>query len=538
MFMRSQIVVVMMCLFLSLSIQGRAEKKLYEIGDSRFEAELLDSGYMQELNQKIFLHKVLFNQYALNRDYVGMSAELQELAFVHLRIEDYDMALNYLSHAEELALEFIGGPEIAVIQRRKGTVYTEMGMIDKGLEFLFGALETLEEHKDTHCVDLTKAYKNIGLNYVWQGKYENCEEYFQKALDAAVECDYKKEIASGYSNLAGVQTYFEEYDSVLVYLYRAKDMFKELEDTLGLGTATNNIAEYYHQIGDYNKALKLYEEAYEYYCIANEEQFRLGTLKNFSTIYEKLGDNEKALQYSKEYAAANSLHLNMKLDKTVGNLDVSHTEIQKRRRIESELLLQNNKNKIKSYQIYLLSSLLLILIVVASLLVYNRAMKEKLVTIQLEKEKIEKSTLKEKIDFKDKELEDLALNITNKTRFLHDIKEKLNDINPKVENLPQKIRELKLFITQYLHSDQELADFNERVELLQQNFLFTLNDLFPELSENERQLCVLLRLGISSKDIALMRNVSEKSVHMARYRLRKKMQMESNENLVDYLKNI
>jgi DNA-binding CsgD family transcriptional regulator len=156
----------------------------------------------------------------------------------------------------------------------------------------------------------------------------------------------------------------------------------------------------------------------------------------------------------------------------------------------------------------------------------------------LEKEMIEKTNLKEEIEFKDKELEGLALNITNKNRFLVDLREKLNNLTPNTDNLTKQVRELKYIISQYLQSDKELADFNERVELLQQNFLHSISSLFPDLSENDKQLCVLLRLGISSKDIALMRNVSEKSVHMARYRLRKKMNLDSNDNLVEFLKSV
>jgi DNA-binding CsgD family transcriptional regulator len=171
--------------------------------------------------------------------------------------------------------------------------------------------------------------------------------------------------------------------------------------------------------------------------------------------------------------------------------------------------------------------------------VYYRISREKLIKVQLENERIAKFNLKNQINFKDRELEGLALNITNKNRFLHDLSLELDALTISDDkDFSGKIRDIKYLISQYLRSDKELADFNKQVELLQQNFLYALSDEFPDLSENEKQLCVLLRLEISSKDIALMRNVSEKSVHMARYRLRKKMKLDSNDNLVEYLKTI
>ncbi|BDD12397.1 hypothetical protein FUAX_48290 (plasmid) [Fulvitalea axinellae] len=53
--------------------------------------------------------------------------------------------------------------------------------------------------------------------------------------------------------------------------------------------------------------------------------------------------------------------------------------------------------------------------------------------------------------------------------------------------------------------------------------------MFPQLSKNEKQLCLLVKLKYSMKEIALHNNTSQKSVEVARYRLRKKLGLESNE---------
>ncbi|MEA1873862.1 MAG: tetratricopeptide repeat protein [Bacteroidota bacterium] len=532
--------VVLLALLSGLfSMSSFSQRKLYEIGVDSVDILLVDTSYRHNLTSNIFDKKESTIQAAVRFDYVGVSFGLQELSFIHLRIEDYEQSLNYLFSARRFA-EYIGDSVyIAIVNRRLGTVYTEMGINDKGLQYLMQAYNVLSNYQDDFCLDLVKTVRNIGLNHVLRHDNEKAREYFDESLDLAKSCDMRLELGSGYVNLSGVNIYFGIYDSITVYLDRALDIFEEFGDTLGMGTVHNNRAEYYMMIGEYEKSVSLYEKAFEYYTIVKEDNFRVSTLGNLAIIYERMGNSEMALEYSKHYAKANAMLLSMKLEKTIENMDASFMQKQMRKNIENELVLSKKESKIKSYQLYLLSSLLVIIVVMLVLFIYHRIAKERLIKVQLEKEKIAKSSLKSQINFKDRELEGLALNITNKNRFLHNLSGELDEINSHQDKDTQgKIRDVKYLISQYLQSDKELADFNKQVELLQQNFFYVLMEEFPDLSENDKQLCVLLRLEISSKDIALMRNVSEKSVHMARYRLRKKMHLDSNDNLVEYLKRI
>lgn len=58
------------------------------------------------------------------------------------------------------------------------------------------------------------------------------------------------------------------------------------------------------------------------------------------------------------------------------------------------------------------------------------------------------------------------------------------------------------------------------------------------ITEQERQLTTLLRLGFSSKHIAALMNISPKSIEMSRYRLRNKLALNHEQKLTTYIKNI
>lgn len=81
-------------------------------------------------------------------------------------------------------------------------------------------------------------------------------------------------------------------------------------------------------------------------------------------------------------------------------------------------------------------------------------------------------------------------------------------------------------------------DFESRFEQVYESFYQTLNAQYPDLTPGERKLCALLRLNISSKDIAAITLQNPQSVDMARYRLRKKLKLSPDVNLVDFLLKI
>ena len=81
-------------------------------------------------------------------------------------------------------------------------------------------------------------------------------------------------------------------------------------------------------------------------------------------------------------------------------------------------------------------------------------------------------------------------------------------------------------------------EFESRFESVYESFYTKLNQLYPDLTTGEKKLCALLRLNLSSKDIASITFQNPQSVDMARYRLRKKMNLKQDENLVDVLMNM
>lgn len=86
--------------------------------------------------------------------------------------------------------------------------------------------------------------------------------------------------------------------------------------------------------------------------------------------------------------------------------------------------------------------------------------------------------------------------------------------------------------------EQIWNDFDTRIENAYDSFSIELLQKFPQLTPNERKLCTLLRTGLSSKEIAILTFQNPQSIDVARYRLRKKLNLVNDENLIDFLLHI
>ena len=80
--------------------------------------------------------------------------------------------------------------------------------------------------------------------------------------------------------------------------------------------------------------------------------------------------------------------------------------------------------------------------------------------------------------------------------------------------------------------------FEEAFNNADKDFLKKVKSRHATLTSNDLRLCAYLRLNLSSKEIAPLLNISPRSVEVKRYRLRKKMELEHDVNLTDYILSI
>ncbi|MDE7120441.1 MAG: LuxR C-terminal-related transcriptional regulator, partial [Muribaculaceae bacterium] len=150
--------------------------------------------------------------------------------------------------------------------------------------------------------------------------------------------------------------------------------------------------------------------------------------------------------------------------------------------------------------------------------------------------------LEHDIKHKSEELSNITMNVVRKNEILLDIADRLTKIQEhddvKAHRTPEVQRQLakiQTVIRDNIAHDDDWKDFTHNFDLAYDNFTQKLLQAHPELTESDLRICCYLRMGLSSKEIAPLLNISYRSVEMSRYRLRKKMRLTRDVNLTEYL---
>ena len=153
---------------------------------------------------------------------------------------------------------------------------------------------------------------------------------------------------------------------------------------------------------------------------------------------------------------------------------------------------------------------------------------------------VENQYLQNEVENKRRDLINYAMSIVEQKEYFEKVSESLRELSgeKRSELRDEKLKKLEIEIRQRMSFADKVEDFNIRIEKMHKDFMGRLAQLYPDLSSNETRLAVLIRLGISSKEIATLLNISPKSVEINRYRLRKKLGLDRKASLTQFINNI
>lgn len=166
----------------------------------------------------------------------------------------------------------------------------------------------------------------------------------------------------------------------------------------------------------------------------------------------------------------------------------------------------------------------------------NTRKDEKIVSL---KEKNLQAELKHKSD----ELIRTTLNIVRKNEMLQNFRKEAISISKSIdeENLPhirRKVLRLINSVDTNLSHDDDLQTFESNFDSVHHDFFEKLDAHSPGLNKKEKMLCAYIKMDLMSKEIAPLLNISLRGVEISRYRLRKKLQLNQEDSLADFLQQL
>jgi DNA-binding CsgD family transcriptional regulator/ligand-binding sensor domain-containing protein len=167
-------------------------------------------------------------------------------------------------------------------------------------------------------------------------------------------------------------------------------------------------------------------------------------------------------------------------------------------------------------------------------------LKEEALIAEKEMIRLRNETLKSEMQHKEKELANSTMHIIQKNNSLNKVKTDLKNMVGAVEDdqVKNRLNSAIKRVNKEIDSEKQWMVFDTHVEQVHQDLFKTLKARYPELSPRELKLCAYLRMNISSKEIATLMNISTRGVEISRYRIRKKLGLDRNANLTEFMLSI
>ncbi|MFA8450897.1 MAG: tetratricopeptide repeat protein [Bacteroidales bacterium] len=402
---------------------------------------------------------------------------------------------------------------------------------------------------------------NIAMIYTELDSLEKAKEIYYQALQIDKKINNKVGQAFKLANLGSVFFKKRQLDKALELSYQAYQIFSEKDIKRGLAFAANNIGHFYTCKRNYTKAKeyltlseKYSEEIRNFNLIAENK-------KTFSVFYFNQNNFKEAYKYSQEHSSwKDSIYFEEK-NKIAAEMEARYDLTQKENEIvlmNKEMEILNSQEKLSKLKIHTLIIGLFLFFILGVIIYLRMTQKNAQETALLQKSKeiekaknelmktrlknsiLAKQQLLDELKYKNQELTNLALLIVQKNEFMADLKKNLKDFFPTMKSHEnhQAINQLLIKINQNLNNSKNMELFSKKIEQEHHAFFALLDKHFSDLTKNEKRLCALLRINLSSKEIASLNNSNYKAIEMARYRLRKKLNLSKEINLTDFLNSL
>lgn len=162
--------------------------------------------------------------------------------------------------------------------------------------------------------------------------------------------------------------------------------------------------------------------------------------------------------------------------------------------------------------------------------------------LKAEKDKIrrDKLLLEQDVIYKSKELANYTMLLVKKKEIFREIREDIKELRRLVRNEGSRKKLQNMFskLNQHEIGEEYMSVFDANFEKVHQHFFKSLKEICPELTQRELRICAFIKMNLTNKEISPLLNISVRGIETARYRIRKKLNLEHEDNFADFLENL
>lgn len=463
----------------------------------------------------------------------GSANTLYYLGAIYNSRNEVQEAISFYQRSYDLGRKIDDYRQVSMSASEIGILLQEQDSLDQALTYYQKGLSAAERLNSSHAqatilLHMSSAYQDKKL-------FEEAVALNNKQMEIAKAEDSKFLEAQGLENLAELYQNQGNMERSNQYFLEAQSLYKSMEYLQSAVLITNKLAQNVLRQQQIARAIKYGREALKEAKEIGSLEEAKSALQTLIDAYTQQGNFEQAFRIQANLTAVNDSLFNKEQEKQIAEMQTRYETEQKEKEIA---LLEKEKEKAKLVRNAFIGGLLLI--IVMGFLIYNRQrLKIKKNSTELENTRLKEEQLKQDLEFKNKQLTTHSLNLVQKNETMKELKENINKIKEKESSkIDRELQSLQNIVDYSFNLDEDWEEFRLYFEEVHTGFFDALKNQYPDLTSNELRLSALVKLNLTTKEIATIMGITPDSVKTARYRLRKKLDMKTEENLTDFMMDI
>lgn len=483
----------------------------------------------------------------------------------------YVKAKDMLSYFEEPLFA-------SLVCQTLGRIYRNQDLYDIAFkEFREGVHYALKVHNGDI---LSHAYSELGRTFAECAEWDSTQFYFEQSLADARQKKNATMEAMVIRELGIVFDALKDYEKALKYKKEGLKINIQQENNRNLAQNRLSIGVTYYQINKLDSAILYLKDALQ---TSNIYTIRSANMILYS-IAKKQGKYKEAIDYNEQYLIYNDSIKNIDKTKAIAEVQIKYDN-EKLENEQKDLHLKNDRLQ----RIVLGSGILLVLLVSIIAIIYQRKLWLKERHIRKAREEVQQYLAKlHDNEVAIRENQELIQDYSEELEAKGDLEGLVNDQSGQISSLQERIKYLQSqntefqhkiekythtvkeydewvfmadklskqnlslknrehFLTNYINSHVDIfkdiqenprktknwTQIFESIDILHDQFCRRLKEEFTLLTDEDIQVCCLIRIGLSTSQIAEIFSISPPSVTKRKYRIRERMNQQKDNLLED-----
>lgn len=394
---------------------------------------------------------------------------------------------------------------------------------------------------------LSIVYSNIGEAYQIQEMYDSSLVFFQKGLRIRTELGVERGIASSEYSIGSLLIKMGRYQEASEILRSSKKRFQALKDDTGITITMLKLAEAMNFLGEREGAFKEAEQAMQLAKKIKNPSLISDVYAILASMEAHNGQFKAAYEYQILHNHLDDSLANANRERVIREMEMKFQSVQKDDKIQ--LLKSQNEIQYRNILLLIVSIVALVIIIVMILILFRlksagmarqrKLMEQENVIMKQENElKLkEQELMREQLEAGNRALASKALEMLRMNETIENIIEQLDSCthdNHDNEKLTAHLRGIITGLETQLKNNAWI-EFEKIFNNIHSEFFQKLVSICSDLTPSEIKMAALLKLNLNTKEISAIAFKSEAGIKSTRYRLRKKLGLASDENLISFL---